>query len=159
MGTKKASLLLGISRQRLLVLLAQGRVKGAKKNGRVWEIPVSSSGMPVITPARRGPKGIWHKQETSVPQMIHVNQHNIKGNIGKPPEELEPVVSLKHGKRNDYGYELYISGPCYIVYQPYKPAPCGAHLWINTHYPVQFLDTQFNLNPATARQPSKQLYI
>ena len=61
MGTKEASFLLGISRQRLLVLLAQGRVKGADKKGRFWEIPASKNGMPKIIPARRGPKGIWHK--------------------------------------------------------------------------------------------------
>ena len=35
MGTKQASFLLGISRQRLLVLLAQGRVKGAEKNRHI----------------------------------------------------------------------------------------------------------------------------
>ncbi|NES71321.1 MAG: hypothetical protein F6K24_42000, partial [Okeania sp. SIO2D1] len=63
MGTRVASFLLGISRQRLLVLLAQGRVKGAEKKGRFWEIPVSDSGMPVIIPARRGPKGMWRKRE------------------------------------------------------------------------------------------------
>ncbi len=40
MGTKKASFLLGISRQRLLVLLAQGRVRGAKKNGKFQYLPV-----------------------------------------------------------------------------------------------------------------------
>ena len=57
MGTKQASFLLGISRQRLLVLLAQGRVKGAEKKGRFWEIRTSSNGMPIIIPARRGPKG------------------------------------------------------------------------------------------------------
>ena len=42
MGTRVASFLLGISRQRLLILLAQGRVKGAEKKGRIWEIPVNS---------------------------------------------------------------------------------------------------------------------
>ena len=157
MRTREASFLLGISRQRLLVLLAQGRVKGADKKGRFWEIPVSKSGMPVIIPARRGPKGIWHKQETKVPQMIHVNQHNIRDNIGKPPEEKEPVVSVKHNERNDYGYDLYISGPCHIVYRPYNPAKCGAHVWINTYDPVQFVDTEFNLDPATARQAYKHI--
>ena len=35
MGTKQASILLGISRQRLLVLLAQGRVKGAEKKRQI----------------------------------------------------------------------------------------------------------------------------
>ncbi len=157
MGTKQASFLLGISRQRLLVLLAQGRVKGAEKKGRFWKIPVNRSGMPVIIPARRGPKGIWRKQQSTKPQMIHVNQSHIKGNMGKLPEDFKPVVSVKDSKRNDYGYDLYISGPCYIVYRPYEPADCGAHLWINTYDPVQFIDTQSN--PATARQPSKEIYI
>ncbi|NEP78198.1 MAG: hypothetical protein F6K39_08395 [Okeania sp. SIO3B3] len=157
MGTREASFLLGISRQRLLVLLAQGRVKGAEKKGRFWEIPVSSSGMPVIIPARRGPKGMWRKKESTKPKMIHVNQNKIKSNKSKPPEKLEPVVSLKHGNDNYYGYELYISGPCQIVYRPYKPASCGAHLWINTYHSVQFIDTKSN--PATARQPSKQIYV
>ena len=159
MGTRVASFLLGISRQRLLILLAQGRVKGAEKKGRIWEIPVNSSGMPVIIPARRGPKGIWHKQEPTEPKMIHVNQSKIKSNKRKPPEKLEPVVSVKDGKRNDYGYDLYIPGPCLIVYRPYEPAKCGAHLWINTYNCVEFVDTQFNFNPATARQPSKQICI
>ncbi|MDE5116130.1 MAG: hypothetical protein O4860_02370, partial [Trichodesmium sp. St2_bin2_1] len=117
------------------------------------------SGMPVIIPARRGPKGIWHKQEPTKPKMIHVNQSKIKSNKRKPPEKLEPVISVKDGKRNDYGYDLYIPGPCLIVYRPYEPAKCGAHLWINTYHCVEFVDTQFNLNPATARQPSKQICI
>ena len=72
MGTKQASFLLGISRQRLLVLLAQGRVKGAEKKGRFWEIRTSSNGMPIIIPARRGPKGKWRKQKSTKPKMIHV---------------------------------------------------------------------------------------
>ncbi|NET13978.1 MULTISPECIES: hypothetical protein [unclassified Okeania] len=33
-STREASFLLGMFRQRLLVLLAQGRVKGSQKNGR-----------------------------------------------------------------------------------------------------------------------------
>ncbi|NEQ40253.1 MAG: hypothetical protein F6K40_30010, partial [Okeania sp. SIO3I5] len=58
---------------------------------------------------------------------------------------------------NDYGYDLYISGPCHIVYRPYNPAKCGAHVWINTFDPVQFVDTQFSLDPATARQAYKHI--
>ena len=158
MGTREASMLLGISRQRLLVLLAQGRVQDAEKNGRFWEIPVSEeNGMPVIIPARRGPSGLWHKEKPKEPKMIHVNQSKIKGNKGKPPKKLKPVLSVKDGDRNDYGYELYIPGPCQIVYEPYKPAKCGAHLWINTYYSVQFIHNEFNQDPA--RQPSKQIFI
>ncbi|MEB3339422.1 hypothetical protein [Okeania sp.] len=157
MGTKEASLLLGFSRKRLLDLLGEGRVEGAYKNGRFWEIPVSENGMPVIIEGKRGPKGTWRKKKPTKPKMIHVNQSKIKGNIGKPPEKLEPVLSVKDGDRNDYGYELHIKGPCYIVYRPYKPAPCGARLWINTWEPVEFIDTK--LNPPTAKQPNKQVCI
>ncbi len=159
MRTREASFLLGISRQRLLVLLAQGRVKDAEKNGRFWEIPVSENGMPVIIPARRGPKGIWNKEKPTEPKMIHVNQNKIKGNFGKPPGKLEPVLSVKDGdtvnatlrERNDYGYELYIPGPCQIVYEPYKPAKCGAHLWINT-YNVCGIYQSFGRRPALSRR-------
>ncbi len=157
MRTREASILLGISRQRLLVLLAQGRVKDAEKNGRFWEIPVSENGMPVIIPARRGPKGIWNKEKPTEPKMIHVNQNKIKANKRKPPGKLEPVLSVKDGERNDYGYELYIPGPCLIVYEPYKPAPCGAHLWINTYNSVEFIHNEFSQDPA--RQTSRQIFI
>lgn len=155
MGTKKAAFLLGISRQRLLVLLAKGRVKGACKEGRFWKIPAFGDGMPVIFPGRRGPEGIWCKQQRSKPTMIHVNQMKIKSNIGKPPEKLKPVVVVKQGDRNDYGYELDIEGPCRIVYRPYEPADCGAHLWIDTYSPVQFTDSQFN--PVKARRDYKYI--
>ena len=47
-GTKKASLLLGFSSQHLLKLLAAGRVKGARKNGRFWEIPVFEDEIPCL---------------------------------------------------------------------------------------------------------------
>ena len=155
MGTKEAAFLLGISRQRLLVLLAEGRVKGACKEGRFWKIPTFRGGMPVIFPGKRGPKGIWCQRKRTKATMIHVNQMHIKGNTNKPPEQLIPVVSVKQGERNDYGYELEIQGPCHIVYRPYEPAACGAHLWINTFSPVQFIDTQFN--PLTARRPYKDI--
>ncbi|MEB3340377.1 hypothetical protein [Okeania sp.] len=156
MGTKEASLLLGFSRKRLLDLLAEGRVKGAYKNGRFWEIPVYEDEMPIIIPGRRGPKGKWRTKKSTKPTMIHVNQSKIKGNIGKPPAKLEPVLSVKDGDRNDYGYQLNITGPCQIIYRPYKPTACGARLWINTYERVEFIDTQFN--PVTARQPSKKIY-
>ncbi len=157
-GTTEAAYLLGISGQRLRVLLAQGRVKGACKKDGFWQIPAYGSKgneMPVISPGTRGPKGIWCKERRTKPTMIHVNQHIIKENAKNPLKELKPVVSVKETNRNDYGYQLEIKGPCRIVYRPHDPAECGAHLWIDTFSPVQFVDTNFN--PISAKRAYKYI--
>ncbi|NEO54918.1 MAG: helix-turn-helix domain-containing protein [Okeania sp. SIO3B5] len=160
MGTREAAYLLGISGQRLRVLLAQGRVKGAYKKNGFWKIPIYGSKdedneMPVIFPGSRGPKGVWCKTKRSKPTMIHVNQHIIKQNTKKSLPKLKPVVSLKQGDLNYYGYQLEIQGPCRIVYRPHDPTSCGAHLWIDTYSPVQFVDTKFN--PVSARRAYKYI--
>jgi hypothetical protein len=54
-GTTEAAKYLGISTVRLRILLQQGRVKGAQKEGRVWMIPLFK-GMPVIDERRKGPE-------------------------------------------------------------------------------------------------------
>ncbi|MDY7007958.1 MAG: hypothetical protein SWX82_29475 [Cyanobacteriota bacterium] len=54
---------------------------------------------------------------------------------------------------NYLGFQLEIQGPCRIVYRPLKPASCGAHLWIDTFEPVQFVDTQFK--PVMAKRAYK----
>lgn len=165
-GTRQAAYLLGISGQRLRVLLAQGRVKGAYKKDGFWKIPIyglKDNEMPVIFPGSRGPKGVWCRDRRSKPTMIHVNQHIIKQNAKKPLEKLKPVLSVKQHntanatlpERNDYGYQLEIQGPCRIVYRPHDPAKCGAHLWIDTYSPVQFVDTNFN--PVSARRAYKYI--
>ncbi|MDY7003606.1 MAG: hypothetical protein SWX82_06480 [Cyanobacteriota bacterium] len=146
-GTREAAYLLGISGQRLRVLLAQGRVKGAYKENGFWKIPIygpEDNEMPVIFPGTRGPKGIWCKRRRTKPTMIHVNQHIIQHNANNPLKDIKPVVSVKQTNRNNYGYQLEIKGPCRIVYRPHNPAGCGAHLWIDTFSPVQFVDTNFN---------------
>lgn len=158
MGTTEAAYLLGISGQRLRVLLAQGRVKGASKKNGFWQIPAygpKGREMPVIFPGTRGPEGVWCKEKRTKPTMIHINQMKIKANTKKKPSELKPVVVVKQGDRNDYGYQLEIKGPCRIVYRPHDPAECGAHLWIDTYSPVQFVDTKFN--PVSARRAYKYI--
>ncbi len=157
MRTREAAYLLGISCQRLRVLLSQGRVRGASKKNGFWEIPTFGDGMPVIVPGKRGPEGTWRHSNQEKPAMIHVNQQFIKGNAKKIKDNpgkqinLMPVLSWKHGERNDYGYQLEIKGSCIVVYRPYQPADCGAQLWINTYSEVQFIDIQSN--PVLARQP------
>ena len=62
--------------------------------------------------------------------VIHVNQHVIKAN--RKHGKTDPVLTCKTYKSNKYGHEVYVDGPCRIVYRPDKPLPCGAHVWIQT---------------------------
>jgi hypothetical protein len=63
-------------------------------------------------------------------KKIHINQHVIKANAKKG--EINPVITVKTYKDNTYGHEVYVDGPCVIKYNPYKPLPCGAKVWIET---------------------------
>ena len=164
-GTREAAFLLGICCQRVRVLLSQGRIKGAYKHKGFWQIPLyGKMKMPIVIPGTRGPEGLWCKRRRKNPTKIHVNQHKIRANSDRikndlqmTPEQLIPVITLKQTNHNDMGHQMEIHGPCRIVYKPYEPLPCGAHLWIETYYPVQFVDTHFK--PVTARQSYKNVRL
>jgi len=66
--------------------------------------------------------------------IIHVNQHVIKAN--RKHGEDNPVLTCKTYKDNVYAHEVYVEGPCRIVYRPDKPLSCGAHVWIETEAPI-----------------------
>ena len=66
--------------------------------------------------------------------QIHVNQHVIKSN--KKNKENKPVLTVKTYKSNTYAHEVEIDGPSRVVYQPQKPLPCGAKVWIETQSKV-----------------------
>ncbi|MGB3512861.1 MAG: hypothetical protein WBA93_27335 [Microcoleaceae cyanobacterium] len=160
-GTREAAFLLGICCQRVRALLYQKRIKGAYKHNGFWQIPLYGK-MPVVIPGSRGPKGIWCHHKRKKPTIIHVNQHKIRANGSRvrqdpqiTPDQLKPVISLKQTNRNDIGYQMVLDGPCRIVYKPLEPLDCGAHLWIETFEPVQFVDTQFN--PTVARRTYKNV--
>ncbi|MGB3512339.1 MAG: DNA-binding protein, partial [Microcoleaceae cyanobacterium] len=59
--TTQAAFLLNISTGRLRFLLNKGRVIGARKVKRFWQIPLNHRGMPEIKPGRRGPQPTWNK--------------------------------------------------------------------------------------------------
>ena len=65
-----------------------------------------------------------------VKKIIHVNQHVIKRNT--KTGERKPVITVKTYKDNTYSNEVYVDGPCRIVYRPDKPLSCGAKVWIET---------------------------
>ena len=68
-------------------------------------------------------------------KIIHVNQHVIKKN--NKTGERNPVITVKTYKDNRYAKEVYVDGPCKIIYSPDKPLSCGAKVWIETQANVR----------------------
>jgi len=71
--------------------------------------------------------------------IIHVNQHVIRRNAKNGT--VEPVFTVKQGRKNTYAHSVEILGPSKLVYSPDKPLSCGAKVWIETTSEV-VLDTQ-----------------
>jgi hypothetical protein len=69
-------------------------------------------------------------------KIIHINQHVIRSN--SKTGEREPVITVKTYKDNNYAHEVYVDGPCKIVYSPDKPLSCGAKVWIETEAEVEY---------------------
>ena len=71
--------------------------------------------------------------------VIHVNQHIVKRNA--KTGALDPVLTVKTYKSNNYGHEAIIYGQdgkeaARVIYRPDKPLSCGAHVWIETQQSV-----------------------
>ncbi len=127
-GTKEAASLLGICCQRVRQLLKQGRIIGAQKNGRFWEIPVEN-GMPQIIGATKGPEGKWRKRMRKALTIIHIDSRKLKSNREK--QEKEPIIIVREGSRPPaHCHEIEINGPSRLVYRPNHPISSGAVLWI-----------------------------
>jgi hypothetical protein len=67
-----------------------------------------------------------------VKKRIHINQHKIRSNSKVSAEERLPVITVKTYKDNTYCEEVFIEGPCRVIYSPEKPLSCGAKVWIET---------------------------
>ena len=70
-----------------------------------------------------------------IKKIIHVNQHVIKRNA--KTGEREPVITVKTYKDNRYAKEVYVDGPCKIIYSPDKRLSCGAKVWIETQANIE----------------------
>lgn len=128
-GTGEVAQLLGVSPDRVRQLLLGDRIHGAYKIGRTWAIPLVN-GLPQVREGTRGPKQKWRAVRREVMTYVHVNRNLIRQNEKR--EEKVPVISVKRGSSNRYGFEAEILGPCRVVYRPDAPKPCGAKLWIET---------------------------
>jgi hypothetical protein len=139
-GTTEAAFLLGICHQRVRQLLAEGRIKGAKKVGRFWQIPLYK-GMPEILPGKRGPQGTWKKKLQRITSYIHVNQHILKKN--RKDKTKEPVITVKQGLKNTYCHEVEIAGPSRLVYRPDDRKSCGASIWLEIEPTIEIITKVF----------------
>ena len=74
--------------------------------------------------------------------LVHVNQHAIKRNAKVDLAEVEPVLTVKTYKTNDYAFEVEIDGPARVVYRPHRPLSCGARVWIETEAGVRVIDPE-----------------
>lgn len=70
-------------------------------------------------------------------KIIHINQHVIKSNA--KTGKRDPVITVKTYKSNTYASEIFIDGPCRVIYSPDKPLPCGAKVWIETTSNVELI--------------------
>ncbi len=134
-GTTETAKILNISTGRLRILLIAGRVEGAYKTGRMWLIPLFN-GKPIIKKGKRGPAPRWSNPRKPAKTIIHVNTQRIKQNQKDPHKQ--PVITVKKGNSNQYGYEAEIPGGCRVVYRPDSPV-CGARVWIESFYQVKVI--------------------
>ncbi len=68
---------------------------------------------------------------------IHVNQHLVKAN--RKDGGYRPVLTVKTYKENRKCHEVEILGPSTVIYDPDRPLPCGAQVWIETESEVKVL--------------------
>ena len=132
-GTTEAAKILNISSARLRILLIEGRVEGAYKTGKMWLIPLFD-GKPIITKGKRGPNPKWRNPRKPAKTIVHVNTHRIKSN--QKNSSKQPVITVKKGEKNQYGYEALIPGGCRVVYDPDNCKYGGARVWIESLYDV-----------------------
>ena len=71
-------------------------------------------------------------RKSSTKKYIHVNQHKIRANLKHGT--VEPVITIKEGRKNTYCHEVEILGPSRVVYgeNGEKILGCGARVVVET---------------------------
>ncbi len=140
-STTEAAALLGICCQRVRQLLKDGRIKGAEKVGRFWEIPLYK-GIPKIVSGDRGPKGTWRKSVQTKATFIHIDASTLAANSSN--DENNPLFVVENGKHRKFFHEVEITSPCKLVYRPDQPLSCGAVAYIEVEKSVNVVGLIFN---------------
>ena len=67
-----------------------------------------------------------------VKTYIHVNQNKIRSNLKRGT--VNPVITIKEGRKNTYCHEVEILGPSKVIYgdNGEKILSCGARVVIET---------------------------
>lgn len=63
--------------------------------------------------------------------IIHVHQQVIARN--RKTGSNDPPLTVKTYKTQKNAHFAMIVGPSLVIHSPYKPLPCGARVWIETH--------------------------
>jgi len=140
-GSTQAASLLGICAQRVRQLLKEGRILGAKKVGRFWQIPLYN-GMPVVEDRDNGPDGTWRKRPQEANTIIHVFKRQFESN--KKYQTLEPVIIVRQGSRVTHCHEVDINGPSKLVYRPFQETYFRAKLWIEVEPDIPVITKCFS---------------
>lgn len=107
---RETAKLWGMSERKVTALARDGRIPGAKKEGKCWVIP-SDSKMPVDGRTKEGRVRIVTVEERTAPK---------DGMIGYTPVGAsESVVNAFRAK--------YRQNPAYVAFTPYRICPIGAH--------------------------------
>ena len=151
-GTIQAARLLKICTQRVRQLLYQGRIVGAKKIGRFWQIPIFN-GMPKVKAGKRGPKGTWRKRLSSSETLIHVNSQKIKSNSNNGT--CEPVILVRSGSQKIEAHHVIIHGSCEVIYSPDDALGSGAKVWVRVDSDVVVIPSLFaDMTQCESSEPS-----
>ena len=141
-STRGRTALLNISVSRVKVLLQQGRIKGAKKEGRVGKIPRfwrnSQSSRARSGFERNLEKKALSKDNSDSLLARSLAPYVDAGSLVNKPQidrnrkqkTNEPVITIRQGSRKTYCHLAEVKGSCKIVYQPDNPLSCGAVVWI-----------------------------
>lgn len=75
--------------------------------------------------------------------IIHVNTHNIRYNLKESNTGKKPVIKIEQNNHIYYSNEVKILDVhgqtiATIKYCPNKPLSCGAKVWIETDYPIDY---------------------
>jgi hypothetical protein len=139
-STREAACLLCICCQRVRQLLKDGRIKGAQKIGRFWQIPLFN-GMPKIIESKKGPKGTWRKRLQRTATFIHIHTPNFQRN--RKYKENNPVIAVERGTHTILCHEVEINSPCKLVYRPDHALGSGAVLWIEVEDAMNIVTSVF----------------
>jgi hypothetical protein len=82
-------------------------------------------------------RAVWHTLPAGTIKRIHVDRRVIDSNRKHGTDK--PPVTIQTSKGSRKCRVVMIDGPSTVWYQPKKPLPCGARLWVSTTATVRWM--------------------